>query len=106
VPMKIPNHPALIRRPLLAASLVPLQRRCGNPRCHCAPGAKHPGAYLTWKLQAKTQTAYVPVDLLPEVRQGIQEYRRLKQLLGEMSQLTLALVKTHVQTRRRKPGRS
>jgi hypothetical protein len=117
--MNIPTHPTLIRRsldarqkqlqahgPLLAASLVTLQRRCGNPHCHCAQGAQHPGAYLTWKLKAKTQTTYVPVDLVPEVRQWIQEYRRLKLLISEMSQLTLALVKTHVQTRRRKQGRS
>jgi len=117
--MNIPKHPTLIRRsltarqkqfqarsPLLAASLVTLRRRCGNPHCHCYQGTPHPGHYLTWKYQAKTQTVYVPVDLVDQVKQWTQEHRRLKQLAQEMTQLTLALIKTHVTARRRRQGRS
>lgn len=117
--MKIPQHPTLIRRclqarqkqlqaqcPVLAASLVTIRRACGNPNCRCARGQKHPGHYLTWKVKAKTHTAYVPVDLLPQVRQWTQEHRRLKQLVRELTQLSLALVQTHVTTQRRQRGRS
>ncbi len=117
--MNIPKHPTLIRRslqarqkelqaqcPVLAASLVTLRRACGNPRCRCARGQKHPGHYLTWKVNAKTHTAYVPVDLLPQVKQWTQEHRRLKQLVRQITQLALALIQTHVRAQRRKCGRS
>jgi hypothetical protein len=118
-PMKIPRHPTLIRRslqarqkelraqnPVLAASLVTLRRVCGNPNCRCARGQKHPGHYLTWKVKAKTHTAYVPVDLLPQVKLWTQEHRRLKRLVHQITQLSLALIRTHVTAKRRKSGRS
>ena len=54
--MRVPRHPTLIRRmlnsrikqltarkPLMAASLVSFERRCGKPGCHCAGGEKHRG---------------------------------------------------------------
>ena len=117
--MKIPKHPTLIRRslqarqkqlqaqcPVLAASLVTLRRACGNPNCRCARGQKHLGHYLTWKVKAKTHTAYVPVDLIPQVKLWTQEHRRLKQLVRQITQLSLALIQTHVSAKRRKRGRS
>jgi hypothetical protein len=117
--MKTPKHPTLIRRclqarqkelqaksPVLAASLVTIRRACGNPRCRCARGQKHLGHYLTWKVKAKTHTAYVPVDLLPQVKLWTQEHRRLKQLVHQTTQLSLALIRTHVTAKRRKSGRS
>ena len=116
--MRVPRHPTNIRRmldsrvkqmtarkPLLAASLVAFDRRCGKPGCHCAEGEKHHGHQLTYKVRGKTRTVYVPVDLTEEVRAWIDEHRRLKCLIQEISQLTLALVRTHVQTRTRKAGR-
>jgi len=116
--MKIPKHPTLIHRslqarqkqlqaqcPVLAASLVTIRRACGNPNCRCARGQKHQGHYLTWKVKAKTHTAYVPIELLPQVKLWTQEHRRLKQLVREISQLSLALVQTHVTAKRRKSGR-
>ena len=53
----------------------------------------------------KTRTVYVPVDLTKEVRAWIDEYRRLKCLIQEISQLTLALVRSHVRERKRRQGR-
>jgi len=117
--LKIPKHPTLIRRqllarlkefhprsPLLAASLVLVQRRCGRPGCHCQKAAGHPTHYLTCKQQGKTRTVYVPVDLLKEVQLWIAEHQRLKQLSHHISQLALAQIQTHVRDRRRKAGRS
>ena len=116
--MKTPKHPTLIRRfllarqkqlqaksPVLAASLVSIRRTCGNPNCRCARGHKHPGHYLTWKVKAKTHTAYVPVDLVPQVKQWTQEHRRIKDLVAQITQLSLALIQSHVTAQRRKRGR-
>ncbi len=118
--MRIPTHPTLIRRqidsrlqqltpkqPVLAASLVELHRHCGNPSCHCLKGgAKHVGFNLTFRSEGKSRAVYVPKDLLTDVRSWIEEHRRLKRLLREINQLTLALIRGHVQHRKRKKGRS
>ena len=115
---KIPKHPTLIQRhllarlkefraksPILAASLVLVHRRCGRAGCHCQKGQGHPTHYLTCKQNGKTRTVYVPQDLLPEVRSWIHEHQRLKQLTHHISQLALARVQTHVTDLRRKAGR-
>ncbi len=117
--MNIPQHPTLIRRclqarpkqlqaqsPVLAASRVTLRRACGNPNGRCARGHKPLGHYLTWKVKAKTHTAYVPVDRLPQVRLWTQEHRRLKQWVRELTQLSLARIQSPVSAQRRKRTRS
>jgi hypothetical protein len=116
--MRVPRHPTNIRRmlesrvkqmaarkPVLAASLVSFERRCGKPGCHCASGEKHHGHQLTYNVRGKTRTVYVPVDFTEEVRGWIDEHRRLKRLLQEITQLALALVRSHVRERKRRQGR-
>jgi hypothetical protein len=117
--MRTPRHPTLIQRslstrqkqlqaqsPVLAATLVSVRRTCGKPSCRCAQGHKHLGHYLTWKEHNQTRSAYVPQALLPQVQQWQNEYRRLKRLMGEISQLSVALVQTHTTQQRRRAGRS
>ncbi len=91
--MRIPRHPTNIRRmlqsrvlkvaarrPLLAASLVSFERRCGKPGCRCVSGEKHRGLQLTNNDRGKTH-GLCPVDFTEEVRSWIDEHRRLKVLL-------------------------
>jgi hypothetical protein len=118
--MRVPDHPTLIRRmldsrlhklglraPVLAASLNVYRHRCGRPTCRCHHGGPlHAGQHVTCKLAGnRTHTVYVPKDLVPEVRAWIADHKRLKQLLKEIQQLGLALIRTHVRHRRRKAGR-
>jgi hypothetical protein len=118
--VRIPKHPTLIRRmlasrlkkatpkrPVLAASFVEFHHRCSWAACVChAGGPKHLSQHLTFKEPSrKTRSVYVPKDLVKDVRSWIEEHRRLKRLLQEIHQLTLALVRTHVQHRRRQKGR-
>jgi hypothetical protein len=117
--MRIPSHPTLIHRslqsrlnqlatttPILAASLTSYAHRCGRPTCRCRHGGPpHQGQHLTCKQHGKTKTVYVPKDLLPEVHTWIAEHKRLKALLAEIHQLTLALVRTHARQQRRQKGR-
>src|SRR5258708_27414379 len=112
--MRVPEHPTQIRRmldsrlrhmaptgPLLAASLAQVQKRCGQPSCRChRDGPLHQAHHLTLKVDGKTRTVYVPQGLLQEVQAWVAEYHRLKGLMAEVSQLTLALVKSHVQERK------
>ena len=117
--MRVPNHPTLIRRmlerrlkqlvptgPVLAATLVLLNKRCGQPSCRCHHcGPLHQAYHITFREAGKTRTAYVPKDLLTEVRIWVHEHRRLKVLLQEVNLLTLALIRGHVRHRRRQKGR-
>ena len=117
--MRVPEHPTLIRRmlnsrladlatdkPILAASLVRITKHCGRSCCHCQQGGPlHTAHHLTYKVAGKTRTVYVPHDLLDDVRSWIAQHKRLKTLLAEINQLTVALVQTHVQHRQRKKGR-
>lgn len=116
--MKIPARASLIvemiqsrvkqfvaQGPVLAASLVEIAKHCGREGCHCQTGSKHVGHYLTLKVAGKTKTVYVPLDLLEEVRTWVQEHKRLKQLVSEISQLTLARVRGYVQDQKRRRGR-
>jgi hypothetical protein len=118
--MRVPDHPTSIRRMLdsrlkklaprsfiLAASLNTYTHRCGRPSCRCHHGGPlHTGQHVTCHGPGnKTRSVYVPKDLLPEVRAWIAEHKRLKQLLKEIQQLILALVRTHARHRRRQAGR-
>ncbi len=117
--MRIPRHPTLIRsqvnsrlrklatrRPVVAASLVRITKLCGDRSCHCYRGRKHVAYRLTYKVGGKSRAVHVPADLLEEVRSWVEEHRRLKRLLQEISQLTLALVRGHAQAQKRRRGRS
>jgi hypothetical protein len=117
--MKVPAHPTLIRRmrdarvrklaaqgPVLGGSVVRIAKHCGRPGCHCQTGQKHVGWYLTRPVKGKTQTTYVPQEILEEVQGWIQEHRRLKKLMAEISELNRALIHTHVTQRKRRGTRS
>jgi hypothetical protein len=116
--MRVPDHPTQIRRmldarrarlapgqPVLAATLTQVRKRCGQPRCHCYHGEPHRAWHLTYKVKGRTRTVYVPHDLLDEVRAWIAEHKRIKNLLDEIHQLTVALIKTHSRHQRRQAGR-
>ena len=117
--MRIPSHPTQIRRmldsrlkqlapagPLLAATLSRVNKRCGQPSCACHHGGPlHQAYHLGFRQEGKTRTVYVPQDLLDEVQTWVQEHQRLKTLIHEISQLTLALIQGHVQHQKRRRGR-
>lgn len=117
--MRIPQHPTVIHNmlqhrlkklatttPVLAASFGTYQHRCGRPSCRCRHGGPlHTGQHLTFKEQGKTRSVYVPKALLPEVRTWLAEHRRLKQLLQEIHQLTVALLRTRARFQKLKAGR-
>ncbi len=117
--MRIPSHPTLIQRmlhhrlkqlatptPILAASFGTYTHRCGRPSCRCHQGGPlHTGQHLTFKDQGKTRSVYVPKDLLPEVRTWLAEHKRVKNLLHEIHQLTLALLRARARFRKLKAGR-
>jgi hypothetical protein len=87
-------------RPFVAGSLCRVNRRCGNARCKCAQGEPHQAWVLSFKVKGKTRTVHVPKALVPEVHGWIQEYRRIKKLIREVSKDSLAIIHRHVPVRR------
>lgn len=117
--MRIPAHPTFILRmlqhrlkklapssPLLAASFGTYTHRCGRASCRCHHGGPlHRGQHLTFKEHGKTRSVYVPKQLLPEVRSWLAEHQRLKTLLREIHQLTVALLRARARFLKLKAGR-
>jgi hypothetical protein len=117
--MRVRRHPGNVRRmlasrlkrlgdfkPLLMANWAEVYRVCGKPTCRCRRGFKHKACQLTYKDGGKMRSLYVPVDFREEVLSWIEEYRRLKRLVREISELCLMLVRSHAQERKRQKGRS
>jgi uncharacterized protein DUF6788 len=89
--------------PILSGSLVLMARTCGNVQhCHCRTGRKHVNTYLSYKVDQKTRMVYIPVDLEDDVRLWSAEYRKLKDLMGRLSEIQRGIVRGHVQDRRRR----
>lgn len=82
-------------RPFLPASLTVTLRKCGNPKCRCATeGPIHETALLTWKEGVTTRTLHVPRELRAEVRQWIEEWKKLKKLIAQMGRAQRQCLRT------------
>ena len=93
--------------PFVAASLACVRHRCGNARCRCASGQGHESWRLTYKdKDQKTVSVYVPVGMLQEVRQWVQNHRAFKKLASEISDAQLARVRLYVREKRTGKRRS
>lgn len=91
--MRPPKHPTLLRR-MRDARVKELVARCG-PLAASLGRQAGGGYHLTLKRRGKTRTIYVPRDLTDEVQTWIQEHRRLKRLVHQITTLQLALIRLH-----------
>ena len=74
--------------PWIQGTVVEMKRICGSEGCRCrAGGPKHPAVFLTWKENQKTCCLYVPRRLEREVKLWARNYRRVKALMGRMTEL-------------------
>lgn len=88
--------------PLVQGSLARIGVTCGNPNCKCARGEKHVSHILTKKVRGKSKSLYVPLDMVETVRKWVEEHRRAKRLLKEVSELNEKIIRAHVPTKRAK----
>jgi hypothetical protein len=86
--------------PVLQGSLSQIAVTCGNRNCRCARGQKHRSHILKRQVRGKTQSLYVPVDMVEEARRWVDEHRRVKRLLAEISELNRSILKAYVPTKR------
>ena len=68
--------------PALKGSLAKVYKPCIRPSCPaCARGDKHPAWLLSFSRQGRRKTMYVPQALVPILKQGIRNGRKIEQLL-------------------------
>ena len=79
----------------LRGSLIERFKRCGRPGCKCARGVGHgPKVYLSVSVpRARPVMVYVPQDHRRDVEQWVANYRRARQLLDEISEINLELLR-------------
>ena len=70
--------------PMVRGSLVTAQR--GNHVAH----------QLTVSVKSKTHTVYVPINMVEEVKEWINNYRRMQRIIKEVSKLSMAIVHRRV----------
>ena len=110
---KKPRHPTVIRRirdsrlgrlgdiqPFCVGALMVVNVRCGKKECHCATGEGHPSNVLSTTIGGKKVSRHVRREDLEEVRKMTLEYKRVKNLVKEISELTLELMAAEAYVRR------
>jgi hypothetical protein len=77
------------QEPFLRGSLVERARPCGKPNCRCQHGQLHCSLYLATRHNGRRALLYIPRALEADVRQCVQNGRRLAQQLQDLHQLQL-----------------
>ena len=80
--------------PWIEGTLVTTARKCGKDNCAChRQGPKHPVLFVTWKEAGKTVSLYIPRQLEAEVKQWTENYKRLKELIRQISEVQRQIVR-------------
>ena len=80
---------------ILRGSLVERYKRCGKPGCKCANGPGHgPKYYLTVSYpKRKPEMDYVPAEFQEKVKEYLENYRKAKGILEEISEINRELLR-------------
>jgi hypothetical protein len=70
----------------IRGSLLERHRVCGKPNCRCARGHKHKSLYLVLSKQGRSQQLYVPMQWEAAVRQWVQNYHNVRDLMEKISE--------------------
>ena len=88
---------------LRPGSLVERYRKCGKPNCRCAqPGeAGHgPCWSLTHDVKGRTVTRIIPQALVPQTREQIAEYHRLRDLTRDLVDVSEKICEGQIESRK------
>jgi hypothetical protein len=72
---------------LLRGNLVVLRRTCGKPTCRCNKDKanRHSSLYLSLSSEGKRRMVYIPPDWEPEVRDWVDRYKEVREVLEKLS---------------------
>ncbi len=80
--------------PLMRGTVVLLGSTCGNPRCKCARGEKHPQYYFSVNIDRKTKTMYLRKEMKSKAEEYVKNYKLLWDIVEEMTLLNFELLKS------------
>ena len=94
---------ALSFEPLMRGSLIDRRRKCGKPYCACAsdPERRHPEVYLSIKVEGHQHALHLRPDEIEPVRLRLANYRRLWDLVEELTACEVAELRATARGRRR-----
>lgn len=73
---------------ILRGNLSLRERTCGKPNCRCVTqGQKHVALYVVLRDEGKFRQVFVPRDLHELVRGWVENHKRCRDLLEEISKL-------------------
>jgi hypothetical protein len=87
---KLPN----LQR-ILKGSLIERYKPCGKPGCKCAHGPGHgPKYYLSIsRTGQRPRMDYVPQEYYDQVKEYLANYRLVREVIGEISQINQELLR-------------
>ena len=86
----IPEHQAFVKElaelwPLAKGSLAEVRKPCIRPKCPaCKSGKRHPAWLFSFRQDGKQRCRYVPLELVPVLRQALDNGRQLEKRLVEL----------------------
>lgn len=74
--------------------VVVLRRPCARSGCRvCRSGRRHPATYLSMKEKGRTRFVYLPKERVAHARRMVGEWKRLEELLLEMSRTNAEILR-------------
>ncbi len=70
---------------LMRGTLLVRQRVCGKAGCKCTRGELHESLYLVRSEEGRTRQLYVPRAFEARVRRWVENHRRARRLMEEIS---------------------
>ena len=72
--------------PLIRGTFGTRGRVCGAAGCRCARGELHQSKYLSAREEGQTRQVHVPAGDEIEVQEGVERYRRFRQVRAELAE--------------------
>jgi hypothetical protein len=76
-----------LNRWFLRGSLSERLGKCGKPNCRCTRGELHKSLYLVQSQDGKLRQICVPQAWQERVRRAVDDYRKMQELIEEVSEL-------------------
>ena len=81
--------------PILRGNLTVLRNTCGRPNCRCARGERHQSLYVSQSYRGRRRARCVPRSLHCSVRQWVNRYQQIQQLLEQLSEMAWTQLESH-----------
>ncbi len=77
----------LSQQGIIHGTLSLRRRLCGKPNCKCVRGDTHEGLYLLVRHEGAVRQIYVPEHRRQAVQQWVENYRKARELMDELSDI-------------------